>query len=153
MTSTTDARTLVETHLAEMAAGDLEAFERSCHPAARDRDARAIGAPPACSTPGAAGFHAAALWLRGMFSELAWDVHEAVAQNDLVVVHTTMRGRHTGPLTKYSPDGVLVMDVPATGNEFTVTQTHWYRHREGLIAEHWQNSDTLGLLRQLGLAG
>lgn len=151
--STADARTLMETHLAEMAGGDLPAFERACHPTARDRDARALGAPPACSTPGAEGFHAAALWLRGMFSDIAWDVHEAIAQDDLVVVHTTMRGRHTGPFTRYSPDGDLVLDIPATGKEFAVTQTHWYRYLDGLIVEHWQNSDNLGLLRQLGLAG
>lgn len=148
--STTDARTLMETHLAEMAGGDLEAFERSCHPTARDR---AAYTPPACRTPGAEGFHAIALWLRGMFSDLAWDVHEAIAQDDLVVAHTTMRGRHTGPLTTYSPDGDLVMDIPATGKEFAVTQTHWYRHLDGLLVEHWENSDNLGLLRQLGLAG
>ena len=148
--STTDARTLMETRLAEMAGGDLEAFERAYHPTARDR---AAGEPPACSTPGAEGFHACALWLRGMFSELAWDVHEAIAQDDLVAAYTTMRGRHTGPLTKYSPDGDLVMDIPATGKEFAVTQTHWYRHLDGLIVEHWANRDDIGLLRQLGLTG
>lgn len=149
--SITDARTLMEARFAEMACGDLEAFERAYHPTASDRGA-AI-APPACRTPGGEGFHAIALWLRGMFSELAWDVHEAIAQDDLVVAHTTTRGRHTGPLTKYSPDGDLVMDVPATGVEFAFTQTHWYRFLDGQIVEHWENSDTLGLLRQLGLAG
>lgn len=149
--STTDARTLMEIRFAEMAGGDLEAFERAYHPTASDRGA-AI-APPACRTPGGEGFHAVALWLRGMFSELAWDVHEAIAQDDLVVAYTTMRGRHTGPLTKYSADGDLVMDIPATGKEFAITQTHWYRHLEGLIVEHWANRDDIGLLRQLGLAG
>lgn len=147
---TTDARTLMETRFAEMVGGDLDAFERAYHPTAGDRDA---GMPPAGRTPGAEGFHANALWLRGMFSDLAWDVHEAIAQDDLIVAHTTMRGRHTGPLTRYSPDGDLVIDVPATGREFAVTQTHWYRHLDGLIVEHWANRDDLGLLRQLGLAG
>jgi predicted ester cyclase len=148
--SITDARTLVEARFAEMASGDLASFERAHHPTARDR---APGGPPACSTPGAEGFHAGALWLRGMFSELAWDVHEAIAQNDLIAAYTTMRGRHTGPLTAYSPDGHLVRDVPATGKGFAVTQTHWYRHLDGLIVEHWANRDDIGMLRQLGLAG
>lgn len=148
--STSDPRTLMETHLADMAGGDLAAFERAIHPTARDR---AVYTPPACRAPGADGFHAIALWLRGMFSDLAWEVHEAVAQDDLVVAHTTMRGRHTGPLTKYSPDGDLVMDIPATGRDFAVTQTHWYRYLDGLVVEHWENGDNLGLLRRLGLAG
>jgi predicted ester cyclase len=148
--STADARTLMEAHLAEMVDGDLVAFERSCHPTATDR---AGYTPPACRAPGAEGFHAIALWLRGMFSDLAWEVHEAIAQDDLVVAHTTMRGRHTGPLTRYSPDGDRVTDVPATGEGFAVTQTHWYRFLDGQIVEHWENSDSLGLLRQLGLAG
>jgi predicted ester cyclase len=147
--NTIDARTLMETRFAEMAGGDLEAFERAYHPTASDRG----GGPPACSTPGADGFHASALWLRGMFSDLAWDVHEAIAQDDLVVAHTTMRGRHTGPLTRYSPDGDLVMDIPATGREFAVTQTHWYRLLDGLIVEYWANRDDIGMLRQLGLTG
>jgi hypothetical protein len=110
--STTDARTLMETPFAEMSSGNLEAFGRAYHPTARNR---ATGGPPACSTPGAEGFHSGALWLRGMFSDLAWDVHEAIAQDDLIAAYTTMRGRHTGPLTTYSLDGELVMDIPATG--------------------------------------
>lgn len=147
-TTATDARTLMEDWFAEMSSGDLEAFERSYHPTATDRGA---GQPPACSTPGAEGFHACALWLRGMFADLTWDVHEAIAQDDLVVAHTTMRGRNTGPFTRYSPEGDLVMDVPATGREFAVTQTHWYRLLDGLVVEHWANRDDVGLLRQLGL--
>lgn len=143
-----DARTLMETRFAEMANGDLADFERAYHPTATDR---IVGAPPACATPGPEGFHAAALWLRGMFSDLRWDVYETVAQDDLVVAYTTMRGRHTGPLTRYSPEGNLVMDVPATGNELAVTQTHWYRYLDGLAVEHWASRDDLGMLRQLGL--
>jgi predicted ester cyclase len=64
-----------------------------------------------------------------------------------------MRGRHTGPLTRYSPDRDLAMDVPATGNEVAITQTHWYRYVDGLIVGHWANRDDLGMLRQLGLVG
>lgn len=86
-----------------------------------------------------------------MFSDLRWEVHEAIAQDDLVVGHTTMFGRNTGPLTKYSPDGNLVMDVPATGKQVATAQTHWYRLLDGLIVEHWATRDDLSLLRQLGL--
>lgn len=50
-----------------------------------------------------------------------------------------MLGRNTGSLTKYSPDGNLVMDVPATGREVAITQTQWYRYLDGRIVEHWAN--------------
>jgi len=151
MTTTTDARTTIEARLAEMATGDLAAFERVSHPAATNREA--VHEPLPCRTPGPEGYYATALWLRGMFSDMRWDVHEVIAQDDLIVAHTTMRGRHTGPLTKYSPDGDLALDVPATGVEFAFTQTHWYRFQDGLIVEHWANRDDLGMLVQLGIMG
>lgn len=149
MITSTDARTMIEARLASMASGDLDDARRACHPEAVNREA--LNEPPDCRTPGPEGFYATALWLRGMFSDLRWDVHEAVAQNDLVVVHATMHGRHTGPLTRYSPAGELVLDIPATGRSFSVTQTHWFRYRDDLIAEHWANRDDLGQLVQLGL--
>ena len=150
-TSTVDARTMIESRLADMASGDLASFERNCHPTATNREA--VDEPPACRTPGAEGFYATALWLRGMFSDLGWDVHEAIAQDDLVVAHVTMHGRHTGPFTRYSADGDLIMDVPATGRSFAATQTHWFRYLDGLIVEHWANRDDMAMLAQLGLVG
>ncbi len=151
MTTTTDARTTIESRLADMASGDLAAFERTTDPTAINREADIE--PPACRVPGPEGYYATALWLRGMFSDLGWDVHEAIAQDDLVVAHATMHGRHTGPLTRYSADGDLIVDIPATGKPFAVEQTHWYRFRDGLIVEHWLNHDTTELRAQLGLLG
>lgn len=45
---------------------------------------------------GPAAYYATALWLRSAFSDLHFDIHEAVADADLVVLHATMSGRHTG---------------------------------------------------------
>ena len=70
-----------------------------------------------------------------------------------MVAHVTMHGRHTGPLTRYSPDGDLIVDIQATGKPFAVEQTHWYRFRDGLIVEHWLNHDSTELRAQLGLLG
>ena len=78
MTTTTDARTTIESRLADMASGDLAAFEQTTDPNAINRESDIE--PPACRVPGPEGYYATALWLRGMFSDLGWDVHEAIAQ-------------------------------------------------------------------------
>jgi len=42
------------------------------------------------------------------------------------------------------------MGIPPTGRRIHVTWIAIYRVKEGKLAEHWQNIDELGLLRQLG---
>lgn len=46
--------------------------------------------------------------------------------------------------------GVVQSVMPPTGRRFASTQTHWYRMRDGLIAEHWANRDDFGTAQQLG---
>ena len=74
-----------------------------------------------------------------------------IRQDDLVVVHATMSGRHTGEFVRYRP-GTAIVDavMPPTGKEFAVTQTHWFRTRDDLITEHWANRDDLAMARQAG---
>jgi len=143
------AVSLARAQLAAMESGTFDEFARMIAPAARNREA--VAEPPACRAPGPAGWYATALWLRGMFSELRWEIHEAVADGDLVALHVTMSGVHTGRYTKYAPDGSLVVDRPPTGGAFATTQSHWFRVTDGLIVEHWANRDDLGVATQLGL--
>ena len=42
------------------------------------------------------------------------------------------------------------MAFPPRGRTFTITQTHWFRMRDGRVAEHWANRDDLGMGQQLG---
>ena len=133
-----------------MADGDLAAFGQVVHPQARNREA--VAEPAACRGTGPAAFHASALWLRAAFSDLRWQVHESAADGDLVVLHTTMSGRHTGTFVAHGPDARPVQAFPATHREFAVTQTHWFRLTGGLVAEHWANRDDLGMANQLGWA-
>jgi len=86
-----------------MATGSREDFERVFHPQAVNREAAVE--PPATREPGPAGFFATAKWLRGAFSGLRFEIHEAAEQDDLVVLHVTMSGRHTGemPATSLAP--------------------------------------------------
>lgn len=132
-----------------MATGSREDFERLYHPQAVNREAAVE--PPATRQSGPAGFYATAQWLRAAFSGLRFEVHEAVGQDDLVVLHVTMSGRHTGDFVSYQPDTAVVDTVmPPTGKAFAITQTHWFRTRDGVITEHWANRDDLAMARQAG---
>ena len=106
--------------------------------------------PPDTRGVGPAALYATARWLRSAFSELAWEIHDAVQDGDLVVVHSTMSGRQTGPFVAYGPDGAIAAVFPSRGRRFACTQTHWFRMRDGKVAEHWANRDDLGMAQQLG---
>ena len=64
-----------------MADGDLADFEALVHPEAINQEASGL---PAVRGTGPAAFHAVALWLRGAFSDLRWDVHHMAADSDLI---------------------------------------------------------------------
>ena len=131
-----------------MVRGDLPDFDAVVHPDAVNREANAE--PPACRQPGPAGFYATARWLRDMFADLAFEIHEVVTDGDLVVVHNTMSGRHVNRAVMYRPDGSIDQVFPPTGRRFATTQTHWYRLADGKIIEHWANRDDQGTAVQLG---
>jgi hypothetical protein len=60
------------------------------------------------------------------------------------------RCRQTGPFVAYRPDAKVAAVFPPRGRTFTVTQTHWFRMKDGKVAEHWANRDDLGMGQQLG---
>jgi len=90
------------------------------------------------------------LWLREAFADLSWQVHDAVHDGDLVVLLTTMTGRQIGPFIAYTEQSTVDTVFPPRGREFAVTQTHWFRMKDGKIAEHWANRDDLTMGKQLG---
>jgi predicted ester cyclase len=144
----TDAKTLAIRSLHEMADGDLADFEATYTVDAHNRESK--DEPPDARRAGPAASYATALWLRAAFSELDWEVHDAVEDGDLVVLHTTMSGRQTGPFIAYGPDARPEMVFPPRGRRFAVTQTHWFRVSDGKVAEHWANRDDLAMGEQLG---
>jgi predicted ester cyclase len=151
MTASTDSgpTALCNRSLDIMIDGSLEDFEHVFHPEAVNREAAVE--PPATRQPRPAGFYATARWLRAAFSGLHFEIHEAAEQDDLVVFHVTMSGRHTGDFVSYQPDTATVDTImPPTGKAFAITQTHWFRTRDGLITEHWANRDDLAMARQAG---
>jgi predicted ester cyclase len=131
-----------------MAAGDRVEFTALYHPDAVDRENKIQ--PPSSRVSGADGFWSTALWLRAAFAGLHYDVHHSIADGDLVVVNSTMNGRHTAPWAVYTADGAVDTVFPPTGKTFAMTQSHWFRMRDGRIMEHWANRDDLGMARQAG---
>ena len=131
-----------------MASGTRDEFDEVVHPDAVNHEGK--DEPPESRGRGPAAFYATAVWLREWFDDLAFEVHEVVAENDLVVIHNTMSGRHTGVATIYGEDGRVAQAMPPTGKRFATTQTHWLRVRDGLVAEHWANRDDQGTAMQLG---
>ena len=139
---------LVVRSIHAMAEGSRADFGPLYHARAVDRENRIQ--PPTSRVAGAAGFYSTALWLRAAFADLRYDVHHAVADGDLVVVNSTMNGRHVAPWAVYTEDGTLDTVFPPTNRAFAMTQSHWFRIEEGRIVEHWANRDDLGMARQLG---
>jgi predicted ester cyclase len=131
-----------------MAAGNMPDFEAIFRAEATNQEA--AHEPAACRVAGPAAFHATALWLRAAFADLRWEVNEAVADGDLVVVHATMSGRHTGPFASYDSAGGVDTAMPLTGKSFSVKQTHWFRVADGKVIDHWANRDDLALAKQAG---
>ena len=147
-TTRVDAKELCVRSMHIMADGTPEDFEAVVHPDARNRED--VDEPPATRGRGPAAFYATALWLRDAYAELRWDIHDVVSEGDLVVVHATMSGRHTGTFVGYGADARPSQAFPPTGRRFATTQTHWFRVADGKVIEHWANRDDLGTAMQLG---
>jgi hypothetical protein len=152
MSTRTDAREVCVRSIRLMADGTLADLAEVVHPDCRNRED--VDEPPAARGRGPAALHATALWLRAAYADLQWEIHDVVHQpapdGDLVVVHATMSGRHVGTFVAYGPDARPTQAFPPTGRHFAVTQSHWFRMRDGLVVEHWANRDDLGQAMQLG---
>ena len=144
----TDDKTTAIRSMHLMGSGDVAELEAVYTPDVVNREAK--NEPPDTRGGGPAAMYATAQWLRSAFSELAFEIHDVVQDRDLVVVHATMSGRQTGPFVAYEPDGAIGAVFPPLGRRFAVTQTHWFRMRDGKVAEHWANRDDLGMGQQLG---
>ncbi len=132
-----------------MANGERADFDALYHPMASDGENRI---QPPSRVPGAAGFYSSALWLRAAFADLHYDIHHAVAAGNLVVLHSTMSGRHVAPFAGYTDDGTIATVFPPTNKTFAMSQSHWFRMEENMLIEHWANRDDLADGRPTGTA-
>jgi steroid delta-isomerase-like uncharacterized protein len=73
-------------------------------------------------------------------SNVSMKIEDMIAEDDKVAVRLTAHAVHKGAF----------MGLPATGKEYTISETHIFRLKDGKVAEHWRDADMLGLMRQLG---
>lgn len=77
-----------------------------------------------------------------ILADLNVHIEEMIAEGELVGVRGVMRCRHQGTF----------LDVAATGHELQWRVLAIFQVVEGRIVARWFNSDSLGILRQLGVA-
>lgn len=105
-----------------------------------DADSIAHGARPG-EPQGFEGVKRTMLWLGRVFADQRWEIHQIVAEDDIVVVRCTHHGRHVGDL----------MGIPPTGRVVAYDYVHIVRFRDGKGVEHWSVRDDMTLMRQLGV--
>jgi steroid delta-isomerase-like uncharacterized protein len=75
------------------------------------------------------------------FPDFHLTADDVIVEGDKAVKRWTARGTHKGEY----------MGIPATGKEILVTGTNFFRIANGKVVECWAQSDSLGLLQQLGV--
>lgn len=95
-------------------------------------------APPG-TPPGLGGIAYYMHMLAKAFSDQRWTIHKVIAEGDIVVIHCTHSGRHTGDFFCVEP----------AGHTFAYKQMHLIRMEDSLGVEHWAVRDDATLMRQL----
>ncbi len=88
---------------------------------------------------------AVARLLRAAFPDLHFEVHHALAEGDIVALHSTMTGTHRGVLAM-GP----FLAVPPSGRQVKVRHMHFLRWEGGVNTDMWHVWDTAALMQQLG---
>jgi steroid delta-isomerase-like uncharacterized protein len=79
--------------------------------------------------------------MRSAFPDWRVEVVEMVVDGDRVAVRWTGRVTHEGSFH----------GIPPTGRRIIVSGINMYRVENGKIAEEWEQTDSLGMLQQLGV--
>ena len=115
--------------------GDVSGVEELIAPAFINHEA-----PPGRDR-GPESMRGLATMLRTAFPDLRFEIHELVAEGDIVAGLLTMSGTHDGPL----------MGMPPTGRSVRQDHMHFVRYKDGKAVEHWGVRDDLGMMEQMGL--
>ena len=99
--------------------------------------------PPFGASADREGMRRAGAMFRSVFPDWHSDMHQLVAEEDIVVERFTASGTHTG---------TDIMGVGPSGATVTLPGINIFRLRDGRIVERWGHLDDLGFLRQLGVA-
>lgn len=80
--------------------------------------------------------------LRTAFPDLHFEIHEMLAEGEVVAFRSTMTGTHRGPF----------QGLPPTSKQISVAHMHFVHFVDGKTSDLWHVWDTAGLMRQLGTA-
>ena len=97
-------------------------------------------APPGGWPNGPEGLKTVASVFGGGFGDWNITLEDQIAEGDKVTIRWTSRGTHTGEF----------QGMPPTGRQMTMTAMTLARIANGKIVEAWTETDTLGMLQQLG---
>ena len=98
-------------------------------------------APPGGWPAGREGARATVRFYRTAFPDARFEVHDQIADGNVVATRWTARGTHNGPLP----------DLPATGLPITIEGISIeYFDENGAIVRSEVNWDLLGMMQQLG---
>lgn len=78
---------------------------------------------------------------RSVFADLTVELHEIIADGEMVGVRGTMRCTQQGTFLGVAP----------SGNELSWTGLAMFRITDGKLAERWFNSDSLSIVQQIGI--
>lgn len=134
MTTTTENKEIVR-RLEAIWDGDLAAVDEFVAENFTNHNPIVPDAPP-----GPEGFKRNVSTLLAAFPDLAFTTEDVVAEGDTVVFRATGRGTHEGEL----------MGIEPTGREITLSTIVIFRIEDGQVVERWAQSDTFGMLRQMG---
>jgi steroid delta-isomerase-like uncharacterized protein len=75
------------------------------------------------------------------FPDLHAEVHDVIAEGELVAARVTYSGTHEGEF----------VGIPGTGRQTQTSGVDFFRMQDGKQAEHWGGPDMASLLQQLGV--
>jgi predicted ester cyclase len=85
--------------------------------------------------------------LRTAFPDLHFEIHDMLAEGEIVAIRSTMTGTHLGVLN-VGP----ARSFPPTGRKVAVPHMHFIRMVDGQASDLWHVWDTPGMMRQLGVS-
>lgn len=85
------------------------------------------------------------------FPDFRQEIVEIVAAGDSVVVRERMSGTHRG-IGRIPVNGGMLVGVAPTGHHYEIDAIHWYKMKDGRIADHYAVRDDLKMMQDLGLS-
>ena len=91
---------------------------------------------------GTEGFKQMVAMMRNAFPDIHYTFDDIVAEDDKVAARFTMTGTHKGDF----------MGIPPTGKQIKMTGAYFYRFKDGKEVEAIPFTDSMAMLRQLGVS-